>query len=78
MAVLYVAAISLRAILSDSLVYTFAGYNTLGTTFQKLYSDNDMECAEVLSENLITGMYMYEVRYSTSSTDLMLRTIATA
>ena len=34
-----------------------------------------MECAEVL-DNLITGMY--DVRHGTSSTDLMLRTIATA
>ena len=62
-----------RAIFSNNFAYTFAKYNTLyGTTLQKLYSDNDMECAEVLS----TGMY--DVRHGNSSTDLMLRTIATA
>ena len=59
-----------RAVFSDNLVYTFADYNTLYDT--TLQSDNDMECAEVLS----TGMY--DVRHGTSSTDLMLRTIATA
>ena len=36
----------------------------------------DMECAEILREFLITGMY--DVGHGTSSTDLMLWTIATA
>ena len=59
-----------RLIFSDNLVYTFAWYNTIyGITHQKLYSDNDLECAGVLREFLITDMY--DIRHGTPSTESM-------
>ena len=39
------------------MAYTFAGYYVLyGTTHQKLYSDDDMECTGILREFLITDI----------------------
>ena len=57
--------------------FIFAGFNYLyGSTFMKQYSSDDVQCGQVLRDFLLSGYH--DVRFGKSSTDLMLRTIATA
>ena len=67
-----------RTVFDDNLAFTFAGHNIFyGSSYKKLYSSDDQECANVLRSFILSSITS-DIVHGSSSIDSMLRTIATA
>ena len=67
----------MKTVFDDNLAFTFAGHNILyGSSYKKLYSSDDQECANVLRSFILSSINS-DIVHGSSSIDSMLRTIAT-
>ena len=67
-----------QAVFHDPSIYTFAGFNLQhGRTFLKEYPYDDIYCANVLRDFILSPTH-YDICFGNSSTETMLRTIATS